>query len=131
MKTGNIEILDLDFEYKLWKNKLAFWLTEIELLKDRVHVLSREQPEWVFDNKLMKTMDIQYGAIKEIQNQISTQEQEMAFYSEDYPIDTRHVHYISHEKIRNEVEKLNQRQIDILSDIYPGLSYPLRTELIQ
>lgn len=130
MKAGNIEILDLDFEYKLWKNKIAFSKSEIELLQDRVHVLSRENPGWMPDEKHMLLFTVQLEAIKSIEKQIHTQEQEIAFYAEDYPINTGHTHYIIHENIRKEVAKINFRQNEIINDIYPLLCYPLSQEEI-
>jgi hypothetical protein len=35
MKGGNINLIDLDFEYKLWKNRLVLFVKEIDILKNR------------------------------------------------------------------------------------------------
>lgn len=125
MKHGNIEILDLDFEFKLWKNKLSFLLTEVDLLKDRIHVLTREKVEWEINNKFNILLQIQSNAIRSLEKNIRTQEQEMAFYAEDYPIDTKHIHYTVHENIRLEMDKIIFRHNEIMVDIYPILCYPL------
>ena len=45
MKEGNIEILDLDFEYKLWKNKLQFYKKELGLMIRRVDILKNQNIE--------------------------------------------------------------------------------------
>lgn len=126
MKSGNILILDLDFEYKLWKNKLLFYSREIELLLDRLEVLKREKPSFYLEDEKSETILSQQKAIQGLKNQIKTMEQEMAFYAEDYPINKSHSHYLIHETIRNEMEKLIFRQDEIISSIYPELCYPLR-----
>lgn len=126
MKSGNIQILDLDFEYKLWKNKLIFFSNEIELLLDRLEVLKREKPSFYIDDSEHETILSQQTAIQHLRNQIKTMEQEMAFYAEDYPINQSHSHYLTHEAIRNEIEKVVIRQDEINSLIYPQLCYPLR-----
>ena len=125
MKEGTIEILDLDFEYKLWKNKLAFIRTEIELLQDRVHVLTREQPGWEMDKTHRLFLETHMESARSLENKIRTQEQEMAFYAEDYPISLNHSHYVIHEKIRKEMDKVSFRHGEMLENIYPGLCYPL------
>ena len=54
MKDGNIEILDLDFEYKLWKNKLQFYQKELELMINRVEVLKKEHLKFEFKISFFK-----------------------------------------------------------------------------
>ena len=125
MKYGNIEILDIDFEYKLWKNKIIFYRTEIELLLDRVNVLIREKPSWELEESSKLMLDIQLSTLSATEKQIKTQEQEMAFYAEDYPVSNTHSHYVIHEKIRRDIEKITNRHFEIMSDIYPVLCYPL------
>jgi hypothetical protein len=124
MKDGNIEILDLDFEYKLWKNKLQFYQTELELMISRVEVLKKEQIGFIFEIKHFKTIINQKEKIELIRNKIITMEFEMAHYAVDYPISSRHSHYAEHEKIRLEIEKINSVQQNILKEIYPKLCFP-------
>lgn len=125
MKDGNIEILDLDFEYKLWKNKLQFYQIELELMISRVEVLKKEHSAFKFEIKHFKDIVIQKGNIELVRNKIITMEFEMAHYAVDYPISGKHSHYIEHEKIRLEIEKINSKQQGILKNIYPLLCFPL------
>ena len=124
MKDGNIEILDLDFEYKLWKNKLQFYNKEIELMKRRVEILEKEQSRFLFNNKNHKLFEDQLSEIELAKNKIKTMEFEMGYYAVDYPISNKHSHYIVHEKIRLEIEKNNKNQQNILDNIYPLLCFP-------
>ena len=125
MKDGNIEILDLDFEYKLWKNKLQFYQIELEQLTSRVEVLKKEHSIFKFEIKHFKNIVKQKESIELVRNKIITMEFEMAHYAVDYPISSKHLHYIEHEKIRLEIERINSNQQDILKNIYPLLCFPL------
>jgi len=127
MKNGNIEILDLDFEYKLWKNKTTCMLTEVDLFIDRIHILKREHLNLKIDNFILELLNLQHKALKQINNTIRTHEQEIAFYAEDYPILTGHSHYVIHENIRVEMEKVMNRHQNIISEILPKLCYPMDT----
>ncbi|MFC2103958.1 hypothetical protein ACFLS4_01235 [Bacteroidota bacterium] len=124
MKEGNIEILDLDFEYKLWKNKLEFNRKEIKLMKRRVEVLEKEHSGFSFDKKNNEILENQLNEIELAKNKINTMEYEMGYYAVDYPISSKHSHYIEHEKIRLEIEKINDIQQSILHNIYPLLCFP-------
>jgi stress response protein YsnF len=124
MKDGNIEILDLDFEYKLWKNKLQFYHKELELMKRRVEVLEKEQAGFSFNEKQHITLDKQQEALELVKNKIKTMEFEMGYYAVDYPISSKHSHYTEHEKIRTNIERINDAQQYILHNIYPLLCFP-------
>lgn len=128
MKDGNIEILDLDFEYKLWKNKLQFYQNELELMKRRVGVLEKEQDGFNFSEKQHIILDKQLEAVEIVKNKIKTMEFEMGYYAVDYPISSKHSHYTEHEKIRIEIKKLNDAQQYILQNIYPLLCYPFNLD---
>jgi len=135
MKDGNIEILDLDFEYKLWKNKLwknklQFYHKEIELMKRRVVVLKNEHTDFLFDTKHHKTLKNQQEKIELARNKIKTIEFEMGYYSVDYPISSKHSHYTEHEKIRQEIMKIIDIQQSILRNIYPLLCFPFNLKKV-
>lgn len=124
MKDGNIEILDLDFEYKLWKNKLQFYKKELELIINRVGVLEKEHAGFSFDTKHHETLKNQQEKIELARNKIKTIEFEMGYYAVDYPISNKHSHYAEHEKIRQEIMKIIDIQQSILRNIYPLLCFP-------
>jgi len=124
MKDGNIEILDLDFEYKLWKNKLNFYQKELELMINRVEVLKKENSKFEFKIKHFKTIINQKKNIELIRNKIITMEFEMAHYAVDYPISSKHMHYTELEKIRLEIDAVISNQQSVLQNIYPLLCFP-------
>jgi len=124
MKDGNIEILDLDFEYKLWKNKLQFYQKELKLMTRRVEILEKEHSGFSFNSSNQETLNNQHEEIELAKNKIKTMEFEMGYYAVDYPISNKHSHYTEHEKIRLEIFKINNQQQKILKDIYPLLCFP-------
>lgn len=126
MKQGYIEILDLDFEYKLWKNDLQYYLEQIKVIEDRFVVLTREQIDWKPDVKHQLVIDNQKQTIQKLQKVILNHEKEIAFYASDYPITAGHSHYTIHEDIRNELEKISFRQKEIMADLISILSYPVQ-----
>lgn len=125
MKDVKIEILDLDFEYKLWKNKLQFYQKEIVLIKHRIESLKKEHPNFTLKTIYGKTLIEQRKNIELVKTKIRTMEQEMGYYAVDYPILKRHTHYIEHEKIRLEMESVIKTQQLISDQIFPILCYPL------
>lgn len=125
MKTGKIQILDLDFEYKLWKNRLVFYAREIEYLFDRIKVIKREEPSFSFGKEKTKRLRAHQKSILHIRNRIVTLEHEIAFYAGDYPIDQNHQHYVNHEIIRDGVMKVVARHEEIMREVYPELCFPI------
>lgn len=125
MKQGFIEILDLDFEYKLWKNDIRYYSEQIRIIEDRLIVLSREHSGWKLDEKSELIVENQKQSIQKINKAILTHEQEIAFYAVDYPITKKHTHYAVHENIRKELKKISFRQNEIISELSSTLSYPV------
>jgi len=125
MDTKNIEILDLDFEYKLWKNKLHFFKEELDLLRNRFEIIKVETPEFILSEHKVEFMEKQLKEVDRLFNKIKTMEREIAYYAVDYPIDDNHSHYAEHENIRDEMNVINLDQQYIHNNIYPLLCYPI------
>lgn len=115
MKRGNIHILDLDFEYKFWKNKLIFYQTELDILLSRVQVLTIERKDFNFNPERSKLVQVQTDTIKKMLNKIEVLEEEMSLYAVDYPISKTHDHYRAHARFRQDMDKVIERQIDIVN----------------
>jgi len=124
MKAGSIQILDLDFEFKLWKNKLYFYQAEIEILNGRIQVLLREHPENEIRNDFKEILKKQQDLIKAVLTKIEILEQEMALFAEDYPVNEKHMHVRAHEGIREEMEHVAKNEVHINSFVYPELCFP-------
>jgi hypothetical protein len=127
MKAGTIQILDIDFEFKLWKNRLHHYQSELDIIQGRILVLTREHPGFLLSDEKLQMLKIQENKVVEILNKIENMEQEMALYSEDYPISEKHTHYIVHAEIRKDMQNLSINQFEIISNIFPDLCYPIVT----
>jgi hypothetical protein len=119
MKEGTIHILDLDFEYKYWKNKLLFFRSEIEIFEGRVQVLTLEKESFQLKAEVKTLILVQLNAIKTILNKIRILEEEMALYAEDYPIEPSHSHFVSHTEVRLDMVKVTTRQKYLTDNLLP------------
>jgi hypothetical protein len=124
MKAGTIHILDIDFEFKLWKNRLYHFQSELDIIQGRIFVLVREHPGFLLSKNKQKLLDDQSELVKVMLNNIENMEQEMALYAEDYPIHEKHSHYILHENIRKDMMDVSEKQHEIMNHVYPDLCYP-------
>ncbi|MBN2485764.1 MAG: hypothetical protein JXB34_07295 [Bacteroidales bacterium] len=124
MKAGTIHILDLDFEFKLWKNRLYHFQSELEIIFSRIFVLTREHPAYKLPDIKLLLLNDQKERARYLLNKIENLEQEMSLYAEDYPINEKHIHYISHEAIRKEMAELDGKQQEIINIVISELCYP-------
>lgn len=104
---SKVSIPDLDFEYKLWKNRLNHFIREAKIYISRLQAIKTETPELTYAllRAFEKITDTAHALYKEIE----VHEDEMAYYKKDYPIDKNHQHYIDHEQIRAQFSRLVQQ----------------------
>lgn len=115
MKKDLISIPDLDFEYKLWKNRIAFYADEIKLFKARLSSLKIEYSQDVEAEiellaALKKEVDI-------VLREIKVQEEEMSYFSIDYPIQKSHSHYLNHKSLQKKKNNLSMEFIKLIKKI--------------
>ncbi|MCK5703849.1 MAG: hypothetical protein KAI29_21975, partial [Cyclobacteriaceae bacterium] len=105
MKKDLISIPDLDFEYKLWKNRIAFYAEEIKLFKARLSSLKIE-----FSQDVEMEIELLAALNKEVNivlSEIKIQEEEMSYFSIDYPIQKSHSHYLNHKSLQKKKNNLS------------------------
>jgi len=118
MKKDLISIPDLDFEYKLWKNRIAFYAEEITLFKARLSSLKIEynqnvESEIVLLTALKKEVNL-------VLSEIKVQEEEMSCFSIDYPITKNHSHYINHKSLQKKKNDLSMEFLKLIKKIESG-----------
>ncbi len=101
-----ISIPELDFEYKLWKNRLKFYDQETKIYLARLMSI-RVQDRFIAD-KYSDDLKEMIVRIQAMEKEIRLHEEEIACFKKDYPINFRHAHYLDHESIRNKFESLEQ-----------------------
>lgn len=121
MKDGKINMVDLDFEYKMWKNRLTLFVTEIEVLKNRNEEVKTE----VFIEELneveLMVLDEHTDQLKKLSNRIKVQENELQFYNKDFPITKAHQYYKDHEILRDKVKDISNIHFYRVADLIKAL----------
>jgi hypothetical protein len=90
MKNGDVNLIDLDYEYKLWKNRLESYIREIELIKDRNREVGELKPGKELNSVEMMVLEDHESELNQLLNRIKVQEQEMQFYNKDFPINMKY-----------------------------------------
>jgi hypothetical protein len=121
MKDGIINMVDLDFEYKLWKNRLAFFLKEIEILRHRNETVRSEPAIDALNPVELMVLDDHEDQLTKLFNRIKVQEQEMQFYNKDFPITSQHQYYLEHVTLRKKMESISKVHFDKVVDLVKEL----------
>ena len=121
MKNGNINMVDLDFEYKLWKNRLSLFIKEIEILKNRNEEVKAETYFTELNEVELMVLDEHIDQLKKLQNRIKVQENELQYYNKDFPITTDHQYFIDHDQLRKKMESISKIHLDRVTDLVNAL----------
>jgi hypothetical protein len=115
MEKKLISIPDLDFEYKLWKNRISFYANEIKLVKARLAALKLE-----FDLEVESEIELLKLLNREVDvtlSEIKIQEEEITCFSDDYPINKNHSHYLNHKSLQQKKNDLSMEFIKLIKKI--------------
>lgn len=121
MKNGNINMVDLDFEYKLWKNRLALFIKEIEILKNRNEEVKAETYFSELNTVELMVLDEHIDQLKKLLNRIKVQENEFKFYNKDFPITKEHQYFKEHDDLRNHMGDISKIHLDRVNDLINAL----------
>ena len=122
MKKGDVYLMDLDFEYKLWKNRLDCFLKEIDIVKARNTEMTKYHPAKDMNTVEIMVLEEHEAQLHHLLNKIKVQEQELQYYNKDFPITQTHEYMSIHMKIRNKMEQMCALHLDKLDDISRALS---------
>lgn len=104
---SKVSIPDLDFEYKLWKNRLKHYTREARIYISRLQSVKTATPE--LTDALIRAFDRITDTAHALYKEIEVHEEEMAYYKKDYPISKSHQHFADHEKIRERFRQFNDK----------------------
>jgi hypothetical protein len=121
MKQGEISLIDLDFEYKLWKNRLDGYMKEIQVIKSRSSELSKSRPGKELNSVELMVLDEHETQLNQLLNRIKVQEQEMQYYNKDFPITDAHQYISEHKKIREKMMRLCTIHLERVDDLIDAL----------
>jgi hypothetical protein len=121
MKNGNINLIDLDFEYKLWKERLALFIREVETLRHRNEELKHEPNHPMLNSVELMVLDDHQDLLEKLHKRIVTQEQELQFYNKDFPITSNHQYYKEHVSLQRRMQEMTQTHLDKVADVVKEL----------
>ena len=122
MKGGCINLVDLDFEYKIWKLRLDLFRKEISIIKDRNEEVKSEENIEELTSEELERIEKEFKELTFLYNRIKVQEQELRFYNKDFPITTEHQFHKEHEGIRDRVEDVSKKHIEYIAYLMDVLS---------
>lgn len=122
MKEGKIHLIDLDFEYKMWKNHLEWFLRDLKIIRERNNEIAGGQGKKELNAVEEMILDEWEDQIKKMMGRIKTQEQELQYYNKDFPITPDHQYFEEHLGLRERMEKLSNNVIAKISDLIKELS---------
>ncbi len=118
MEKELISIPDLDFEYKLWKNRVSFYIGEIKIFISRLSSLKVEYGLDVDgETELLKSLK---KDAERLLNELKIQEEAIAYFSDDYPIKRSHTHYLAHKTLRKKKNNLSMEFLKMIKKIESG-----------
>jgi hypothetical protein len=121
MKGGHIHLIDLDFEYKLWKTRLELFVREVDILRVRnVEIENRPAKDRLNVVELM-VLDDHQAQIEKFLNRIVTQEQELQYYNKDFPINRTHQFFADHLVLRRKMAEITRVHYEKMDDIIKEL----------
>jgi len=121
MKKGDVGLKDLDYEYKLWKNRLDGYIREVEIIKDRNKEVADTKPGKELNSVEMMVLEEHESQLSQLLNRIKVQDQEMQFYNKDFPVTHAHEFIIEHQKIRGKMERLCTIHVERVEDLINAL----------
>lgn len=121
MKNGDVNLVDLDFEYKLWKNRLDCYIREIKIIKDRNREVSETRPGKELNDVEIMVLEEHESQLVQLLNRIKVQEQEMQFYNKDFPVTHVHEYVLEHQKLRDKMGRLCTLHTERIDDLIDEL----------
>ncbi len=112
MKNGNILLLDLEFEHKLWKRRLELFISEVDLFIRYNQLLPKERGWKTLNSIQLLALEEHKENLNKLINTIETKEEELKFYNKDFPITEDHEYFQEHIELRQENEQIMNIHLD-------------------
>lgn|SRR5690554_292063 len=123
MKEGEITLMDLEFEYKMWKNHIDWFLQDLKIVRERNDELKRGLSREGLNEVEEMILEEYESQLERMQKRIQTQEREMQYYNKDFPVTPNHQYVVEHLDLRRQMEKISGEVIDKISDLIKELSF--------
>ncbi|WP_068472342.1 hypothetical protein [Saccharicrinis aurantiacus] len=121
MKNGSIQIVDLEFEYQLWKGRLSLYTKEVDLLIKRNETILNPENAHKLNSIEIMALEEHKSIIESALSKINVKEQEIEYYIKDFPITHEHQYFVEHLELRKQFEKLILVHTDRVKDIITAI----------
>ncbi len=122
MKQGNILLVDLEFEYKLWKKRLELFIRELRFFCDRNDELRLLNGRKELDAMKIDALMAHRKMLETLLNRIKVQEQELQYYNKDFPITEMHQYFVDHIELRDQMQRTLNDHMQISEELLNDLS---------
>ncbi len=122
MKESGIHMVDLDFEYKIWKNRLEGFLKDLKIIRKRNQSIESGQGAPELNPVELMILDEHEAQLKRMLGRLAAQEQEMQYYNKDFPITASHQYIIEHLELRDRMKRLTDNFLAKMYDLLEELS---------
>ena len=122
MKQGNILLVDLEFEYKLWKKRLELFIRELRFFCDRNDELRLLNGRKELDAMKIDALMAHRKMLETLLNRIKVQEQELQYYNKDFPITEMHQYFVDHIELRDQMQRTLNDHMQITEELLNDLS---------
>jgi undecaprenyl pyrophosphate synthase len=121
MKEGSIFLTDLEFEYRLWKNRLSYYLKELALLKARNEELLQRDEARAMNTVELMVLEDHESELQQLEKRIKVQEEEMQYNNKDFPITPTHEYMGTHLILRDKINRICALHRDKADDLLRAL----------
>jgi hypothetical protein len=123
MREGKIYLIDLDFEYKIWKSHIDWFLRDLKIIRHRNLDVAGGQGHRNLNAVEEMIVEDYEQQLKMMRGRIKTQEQALQYYNKDFPVTPNHQYVLDHLELRTRMEKLSNEMIAKISDLINELSF--------
>lgn len=125
----NINLRDLEFENKVWKNKLEYLIREINIYIHHLEAFQFELKESISEPLLQESL-IELNednlSANSLMKKVIIQEEEIPMYIKDFPIDQHHELFTEHQSLEREVTAFYEAHKQCINAIRTQYSAMLR-----
>jgi len=122
MKKGNVFLLDLEFEYRLWKKRLELFMRELRIFCDRNDEVRLMKGRKELEALKIDAIMVHRKALETLLNRIKVQEQELQYYNKDFPITEMHQYFVDHIELRDQMQRILNEHLQISDELLNDLS---------
>jgi len=120
----DINVRDLEFENKVWKNKLDYLINELQILIHHIASYQKEAADTIMEPLMeegVKELKVCLQQSEALKKRVLLQEEEILLYIKDFPIDRQHELFKEHQAIALDITDYYRKHKERISLIKQSL----------